>query len=243
VICTKKNHENVFSDLVGGIYLLEIHRIVRPGGFWVLSGPPVNYNRRWRGWNTTMEDQKSDYNKLQSLLTSMCFKKYAQKDDIAVWQKLSDKSCYDKIAKNMEAYPPKCDDSIEPDSAWYTPLRPCVVAPTPKVKKSGLGSIPKWPERLHVAPERIGDVHGGSANGLKHDDGKWKNRVKHYKKVLPALGTDKIRNVMDMNTVYGGFAAALIDDPIWVMNVVSSYSANSLPVVFDRGLIGTYHDW
>jgi len=227
----------------GGIYLLEIHRIVRPGGFWVLSGPPVNYNRRWRGWNTTMEDQKSDYNKLQSLLTSMCFKKYAQKDDIAVWQKLSDKSCYDKIAKNMEAYPPKCDDSIEPDSAWYTPLRPCVVAPTPKVKKSGLGSIPKWPERLHVAPERIGDVHGGSANSLKHDDGKWKNRVKHYKKVLPALGTDKIRNVMDMNTVYGGFSAALIEDPIWVMNVVSSYSANSLPVVFDRGLIGTYHDW
>ncbi|CAH8254402.1 unnamed protein product [Arabidopsis lyrata] len=227
----------------GGIYLLEIHRIVRPGGFWVLSGPPVNYNRRWRGWNTTMEDQKSDYNKLQSLLTSMCFKKYAQKDDIAVWQKLSDKSCYDKIAKNMEAYPPKCDDSIEPDSAWYTPLRPCVVAPTPKVKKSGLGSIPKWPERLNVAPERIGDVHGGSASGLKHDDGKWKNRVKHYKKVLPALGTDKIRNVMDMNTVYGGFAASLIADPIWVMNVVSSYSANSLPVVFDRGLIGTYHDW
>ncbi|XP_010499731.1 PREDICTED: probable methyltransferase PMT20 [Camelina sativa] len=173
----------------------------------------------------------------------MCFKKYAQKDDIAVWQKLSDKSCYDKIAKNMEAYPPKCDDSIEPDSAWYTPLRPCVVAPTSKVKNSGLGSIPKWPERLNVTPERIGDVHGGSASGLKHDDGKWKNRVKHYKKILPGLGTDKIRNVMDMNTVYGGFAAALIEDPVWVMNVVSSYSANSLPVVFDRGLIGTYHDW
>ncbi|KAH0879774.1 hypothetical protein HID58_067168, partial [Brassica napus] len=227
----------------GGIYLLEIHRIVRPGGFWVLSGPPVNYNRRWRGWNTTMEDQKSDYNKLQSLLTSMCFKKYAQKDDIAVWQKLSDKSCYDKIAKNMEAYPPKCDDSIEPDSAWYTPLRPCVVAPTAKVKNSGLGSIPKWPERLNVAPERISDVHGGSASGLKHDDGKWKSRVKHYKNVLPALGTDKIRNVMDMNTVYGGFAAALVKDPVWVMNVVSSHSANTLPVVFDRGLIGTYHDW
>ncbi|CAN8290451.1 unnamed protein product [Cochlearia groenlandica] len=227
----------------GGIYLLEIHRIVRPGGFWVLSGPPVNYKRRWRGWNTTMEDQKSDYDKLQSLLTSMCFKKYAQKDDIAVWQKLPDKSCYDEISKNTDAYLPKCDDSIEPDSAWYTPLRPCVVPPTPKAEKSGLDSIPKWPERLNVAPKRISDVHRGSANGLKHDDSKWKNRVNHYKKVLPALGTDKIRNVMDMNTVYGGFAAALVKDPVWVMNVVSSYRANSLPVVFDRGLIGTYHDW
>jgi hypothetical protein len=65
----------------------------------------------------------------------------------------------------------------------------------------------------------------------------------HYKKLIPELGTDKIRNVMDMNTVYGGFAAALIDDPVWVMNVVSSYGANTLPVVYDRGLIGTFHDW
>ncbi|KAF3543669.1 hypothetical protein DY000_02008897 [Brassica cretica] len=34
-----------------------------------------------------------------------------------------------------------------------------------------------------------------------------------------------------------------VDDRLWVMNVVSSYAANTLPVVFDRGLIGTYHDW
>jgi hypothetical protein len=48
---------------------------------------------------------------------------------------------------------------------------------------------------------------------------------------------------MDMNTKYGGFAAALINDPVWVMNVVSSYAANSLGVIYDRGLIGTVNDW
>ncbi|KAJ8556404.1 hypothetical protein K7X08_029795 [Anisodus acutangulus] len=48
---------------------------------------------------------------------------------------------------------------------------------------------------------------------------------------------------MDMNTLYGGFAAAVVDDPLWVMNVVSSYAPNTLPVVYDRGLIGTLHDW
>jgi len=48
---------------------------------------------------------------------------------------------------------------------------------------------------------------------------------------------------MDMNTLYGGFAAALIDDPVWVMNVVSTYSPNSLSVIYDRGLIGTFNDW
>ncbi|KAM7250520.1 hypothetical protein ACFE04_022403 [Oxalis oulophora] len=226
----------------GGLYLLEINRILRPGGFWVLSGPPVNYKNRWRGWNTTVEDQKSDYDKLQELLTAMCFKLYNTKDDIAVWQKLPDSSCYTKLS-DPDSYPPKCDDSVEPDSAWYTPLRSCVVLPDQKLKKTALDVVPKWPERLHVAPERITEIHGGSAGAFKHDDSKWTVRAKHYKKLLPALGTPKIRNVMDMNTVYGGFAAAVIEDPLWVMNVVSSYAPNTLPVVFDRGLIGTYHDW
>ncbi|CAF2069779.1 hypothetical protein Bca4012_087393 [Brassica carinata] len=227
----------------GGVYLLEIHRILRPGGFWVLSGPPVNYENRWKGWDTTVEEQRSNYEKLQDLLSSMCFKLYAKKDDIAVWQKSPDNMCYNKLSNDPDAYPPKCDDSLEPDSAWYTPLRPCVVVPSPKLKKTDLESTPKWPERLHSTPERISDVPGGNGGLFKRDNSKWKTRAKHYKKLLPAVGSDKIRNVMDMNTAYGGLAAALVDDPLWVMNVVSSYAANTLPVVFDRGLIGTYHDW
>lgn len=172
----------------------------------------------------------------------MCFKLYSKRDDIAVWQKSSDSSCYNKLS-DPDAYPPKCDDSLEPDSAWYTPLRSCVVVPNPKHKRTSLMSVPKWPDRLHVPPERIAEIHGGSSSAMKRDDSKWKVRVKYYKKLLPAIGTDKIRNVMDMNTVYAGFAAALIGDPVWVMNVVSSYAANTLAVVYDRGLIGTYHDW
>lgn len=226
----------------GGIYLLEIHRILRPGGFWVLSGPPVNYEHRWRGWNTTTEEQKSNYDKLQRLLVSICFKPYNQKDDIAVWQKSSDGSCYENLDTNH--HPPKCDDGTEPDSAWYTPLSPCIVLQNQQTNhKAALESLPKWPQRLHTPPARVSNVRGGNGGRFKRDDSKWKAQVKHYKGLLPALGSDEIRNVMDMNTVYGGFSAALIHDPVWVMNVVSSYGANTLPVVFDRGLIGTYHDW
>ncbi|KAJ4773508.1 S-adenosyl-L-methionine-dependent methyltransferases superfamily protein [Rhynchospora pubera] len=225
----------------GGIYLMEIHRILRPGGFWVLSGPPINYENRWRGWNTTAAEQKSDLDKLKRLLTSMCFKLYNKKDDIAVWQKSLDNTCYEKLTPS--SYPPKCDDSLDPDSAWYTPMRSCITVPNPRFKKLALKSTPKWPERLNVAPERISVVPGGNAGVFKHDNSKWKNRVKHYKSLLPALGSDKIRNVMDMNTLYGGFAAALVKDPVWVMNVVSSYGINTLGAVYDRGLIGSNHDW
>ncbi|KAJ0774785.1 putative S-adenosyl-L-methionine-dependent methyltransferase [Helianthus annuus] len=221
----------------GGVYLIEVHRILRPGGFWVLSGPPINYEKQWRGWDTTIKEQKTNYEKLQELLTSMCFKLYNKKDDIAVWQKSSNISCYKQL-DTPNNYPPICDDAIEPDSGWYTPLRPCVNVPDQKYKKSSLQLITKWPKRLHVTPKRV-----ASDGAFKQDDNKWKIRVNYYKKLLPVIGTDKIRNVMDMNTVYGSLAAALVEDPLWVMNVVSSYAPNTLPVVFDRGLIGTFHDW
>ncbi|MBA0652149.1 hypothetical protein Goklo_019425 [Gossypium klotzschianum] len=97
-----------------------------------------------------------------------------------------------------------CDNSLEPDSAWNTSLRPCVLVLEPKLTKSALESLPKWPERLRVAPARTSD---------------------------------------SLNTVYGVLAAALVDDPLWVMNVVSSYAPNTLLVVYDRYLIGNYHDW
>ncbi|EPS59470.1 hypothetical protein M569_15334, partial [Genlisea aurea] len=226
----------------GGMYLFEIHRILRPGGFWALSGPPVNYEHRWRGWNTTIEEQRKDYENLQELLTSMCFDLYSKRDDIAVWKKSSDPSCYKKIG-SPDSYPPKCDDGIEPDTAWYTPMRSCIVHPDNKYRKLALETLPKWPERLNAAPERLADVHGGSKGNFQVDSSTWRKRVEQYKSLIPSIGRNEIRNVMDMNTIYGGFAAALIDDPLWVMNVVSSYSQSTLAVVYDRGLIGTYHDW
>jgi len=39
------------------------------------------------------------------------------------------------------------------------------------------------------------------------------------------------------------FAAALINLPVWVMNVVPIHEPDTLTFIFDRGLIGVYHDW
>jgi hypothetical protein len=39
------------------------------------------------------------------------------------------------------------------------------------------------------------------------------------------------------------FATALIDEPVWVLNVIPTTELDILPIVFDRGLIGMYHDW
>lgn len=49
-------------------------------------------------------------------------------------------------------------------------------------------------------------------------------------------------------TVYelvGRFAVALMENNLnsWVMNVVPVSGPNTLPVIYDRGLIGVMHDW
>lgn len=43
----------------------------------------------------------------------------------------------------------------------------------------------------------------------------------------------------------GRFAAALIENNLdcWVMNVVPVSGPNTLPVIYDRGLLGVMHDW
>jgi hypothetical protein len=54
---------------------------------------------------------------------------------------------------------------------------------------------------------------------------------------------DSFRNVMDMNANLGGFAASLRKKDVWVMNVVPSTESGKLKIIYDRGLLGTIHNW
>lgn len=42
---------------------------------------------------------------------------------------------------------------------------------------------------------------------------------------------------------YNRFAASLVNQSVWVMNVVPVHSPDTLPFIYERGLIGIYHDW
>lgn len=54
----------------------------------------------------------------------------------------------------------------------------------------------------------------------------------------------RFRNLLHLNAHLGGFATALIKDPLWFMNVVHvEANVNTPGVVFERGLIGTYQNW
>lgn len=65
------------------------------------------------------------------------------------------------------------------------------------------------------------------------------------KSYLTGMGIDwsNIRNIMDLKAINGGFAAALSQQKVWVMNVVPMHAPDTLPIIFERGLVGVYHDW
>ena len=123
------------------------------------------------------------------------------------------------------------------------------ILPLPKVKDidevSGC-AVEKWPIRLNTTPPRIrnDNIDGISVTTFNEDNQTWKRRVSYYGIILKSLSSGKYRNVMDMNAGIGGFAAAMVKYPVWVMNVVPFDAKNSsLGAIFERGLVGTYMDW
>ncbi|CAH9075387.1 unnamed protein product [Cuscuta epithymum] len=224
-----------------GLYLTEVDRVLRPGGYWILSGPPINWKTHWRGWERTKEDLKKEQDSIEDAAKRLCWKKVTEKGDLSVWQKpINHLGCTRSlsICKSSDA-----------DDAWYKDIESCIT-PLPEVSKADEvagGALVKWPERAFAVPPRIssGSVQGSiTTETFKEDNEVWKQRVTYYKKIASPLHQGQYRNVMDMNANLGGFAAALLKYPVWVMNVVpANVDPDTLGVIYERGFIGTYHDW
>ncbi|KAF7820890.1 putative methyltransferase PMT16 [Senna tora] len=230
-----------------GVYLNEVDRILRPGGYWILSGPPINWKKYWKGWERTKEDLNDEQNKIEKVASSLCWNKLVEKGDIAIWQKpINHLHC--KANRKLTQPRPFCQAN-NPDDAWYTDMQTCL-SPLPEVpdeEETAGGAVKKWPERLNAIPPRIqkGTIKGVTSGTFQKDSSLWEKRVSYYKQVNNQLGqSGRYRNLLDMNAYLGGFAAALSKDPVWVMNVVPPQAKlNTLGAIFERGLIGTYHDW
>ncbi|CAI8607549.1 unnamed protein product [Vicia faba] len=210
-------------------YFLEVDRLLRPGGYLVVSGPPVQWPKQDKEWSD-----------LQGVARALCYELIAVDGNTVIWKKPAGDTC---LPNQNEFGLELCDESDDPNSAWYFKLKKCVSRLSSAKGEYAVGSIPKWPERLTSPPPRS-TLLKNVADVYEADTRRWIRRVVHYKNSLNIkLGTAAVRNVMDMNAFFGGFAAALKSDPVWVMNVVPSRKPSTLDVIFDRGLIGVYHDW
>ncbi|KAJ0086202.1 hypothetical protein Patl1_08212 [Pistacia atlantica] len=225
----------------GGALLLELNRVLRPGGYFVWSATPV-YQK--------LPEDVGIWIAMSELTKSMCWDlKTIKKDKLngvaaAIYQKPTSNDCYKKRPKNE---PPLCNESDDPNAAWNVSLKPCMHRiPVDKSKRGSQWPL-QWPLRLEKPPYWLNSevgVYGKAApEDFTADYQHWKHVV--FNSYLNGIGIDwsNVRNVMDMRAVYGGFAAALKDLKMWVMNVVPIDSPDTLPIIYERGLFGLYHDW
>ncbi|XP_020592964.1 probable methyltransferase PMT18 [Phalaenopsis equestris] len=230
-----------------GLYLLEIDRVLRPGGFWILSGPPIHWKKYYRGWERSQQDLKHEQDAIEELATQICWKKVIEKEDLSIWQKpINHNKCIN--SRKIYKTPHICKNSSIADSAWYQKMKTCIT-PLPETSEDSAvagGELKKWPERALAVPPRIsqGTISGVTTKTFEEDSKMWKERIAYYKKLIPTLNRGRYRNVMDMNAKLGGFAAAIEKYQVWVMNVVPTNSdRDTLGVIYERGFIGTYQDW
>lgn len=226
----------------GGKLLLELNRVLRPGGYFVWSATPI--------YQTKPEDVEI-WEAMEKLTKSMCWElvNKTSKDAVngvavATFKKPTSNDCYEQRSQQE---PPLCPESDDPNAAWNVPLQACMHKVPVDASERGSQWPEQWPARVEKTPywllsSQVG-VYGKTApEDFSADNEHWKRVVKSY---LNGMGINwsSVRNVMDMRAVYGGFAAALKDLNLWVMNVVSIDSPDTLPIIYERGLFGMYHDW
>ncbi|KAM0899627.1 hypothetical protein ACQ4PT_021151 [Festuca glaucescens] len=211
----------------GGKLLLEMNRILRPGGYFVISSR-----------HGDLESEEG----ISASMTAVCWNTIAYSSDdvselgVKIFQRPASNEEYDLRAKKD---PPFCKEAQNKATAWYTPIKHCLHKAPAGIEERGSDWPEEWPKRLETFPDWLGDLQTRVAADHSH----WKAVVE--KSYLDGLGINwtNIRNVLDMKAVYGGFAAALSSEKVWVMNVVPVHAPDTLPVIFERGLIGVYHDW
>ncbi|RCV28110.1 hypothetical protein SETIT_5G379900v2 [Setaria italica] len=217
-----------------GILLLEVNRLLRAGGYFAWAAQPVYKHE---------EAQQEAWKEMEDLTARLCWELVKKEGYIAMWRKPLNNSCY--MNRDPAVKPPLCDTDDNPDDVWYVNLKACIS----RLPEIGEGPTPaQWPARLMDPPKRLQgvemDAYSSKNELFKAETKFWEDILEGYIRVFK-WRKFKLRNVMDMRAGFGGFAAALINRKFdcWVMNVVPVTEPNTLPVIYDRGLLGVAHDW
>lgn len=230
-----------------GILILELDRILRPGGYFIWTSPLVD------SAEALSSNNEQDGNSRRDLASRLCWSFWSQSDQTVVWKKTMNHSCY--FSRDMEASPKMCGRMHDTNSTWYPLLRSCIVGST---HNDGNRASRKKFGHDYLASSGL---RGFSNEELSDDSHIWSMMVKSYWSLFsplifsdhpkrpgqedPLTPSNIVRNVMDMNAVHGDFNAALLETgkSVWVMNVVPLSGPDTLSTIYHRGLVGVLHDW
>ncbi|ONK74081.1 uncharacterized protein A4U43_C03F2580 [Asparagus officinalis] len=232
-----------------GIFLVEVDRLLRPGGYFVWTSVS-NSHRSLRD----KENQKK-WTQIRDFAENLCWDMLSQQDETIVWKKTSKKKCY----SSRKSGPSICGKSHDTESPYYQLLNPCIGG-TRSQRWIPIEDRTPWPSRVNPNSTELA-IHDLHSEDLAEDALNWNSAVRNYWSLLsplifsdhpkrpgdedPSPPFNMLRNVLDMNARLGGFNAALLNagKSVWVMNVVPTSGPNYLPLILDRGFIGVQHDW
>ncbi|KAH1152875.1 hypothetical protein GYH30_048807 [Glycine max] len=202
----------------------DVFRILRPGGFFAWSATPVyrDDQRDWEVWNAMVTVTKA-----------MCWTVVAKTLDssgigLVIYQKPTSSSCYQERKGNT---PPLCENNDRKSiSSWYAKFSSCLI-PLPADGEGNMQSwsMP-WPQRLTSIPPSLSIESDAGEMFLKDS--------KHWSELVSDIYGDGL-SINWSSSNYNGHECWLCR----VMNVVPIDMPNTLTTIFDRGLIGMYHDW
>ncbi|KAJ6336147.1 hypothetical protein OIU78_012704 [Salix suchowensis] len=215
-----------------GILLLELDRLLRPGGYFAYSSPEAYAQD---------EEDLRIWREMSALVERMCWKVAVKRNQTVIWVKPLTNDCY--MEREPGTQPPLCKSDDDPDAVWDVSMEACITPYSDHNHKAKGSGLAPWPARLAAPPPRLADF-GYSNEMFEKDTEIWQQRVENYWNLLsPKIRPDTLRNLMDMKANLGSFAAALKSKDVWVMNVVHEDGPNTLKIIYDRGLIGTVHSW
>lgn len=237
----------IIWDKRDGMFLIEVDRVLKPGGYFVLTSP----TSKPRGSSSSTK-KGSMLTPIEELTQRICWSLLAQQDETLIWQKTMDVHCY---TSRKQGAVPLCKEEHDTQS-YYQPLIPCISGTTSKrwipIQNRSSG--------FHLSSVEL-EVHGVHPDDYFEDSEFWRSSLRNYWSLLtPLIFSDHpkrpgdedplppfnmIRNVMDMNARYGGLNAAFLEAKrsVWVMNVVPTRTQNTLPLILYQGFAGVLHDW
>ncbi|CAA3016582.1 probable methyltransferase PMT3 [Olea europaea subsp. europaea] len=134
-----------------GLILLELDRLLRPGGYFAYSFPEAYAQD---------EEDRRIWREISELVEHMCWR-IAAMDQTVIWQKPLTNDHY--LEKEPGTRPPLCQSDDDPDATWGMLMEPCI---TPYSDHKGSGLEP-WPARP-TFPPRLADF--GYSNEMFEKD-------------------------------------------------------------------------
>ncbi|EHA8592574.1 putative methyltransferase PMT28 [Cocos nucifera] len=210
----------------GGRLLLEMNRILRPGGYFIISTKHGDIDNEE---GATKHGDINSEEGMSTLMASICWNILAHTTDevnevsVRIYQRPASNDIYD-LRRTKE--PPFCKEDDKQDAAWYTPIKSCLHKVPAAIEQHGTDWPEEWPKRLETFPEWLGD----SQEKLTADHEHWKSIIN--KSYLNGIGIDwsNIRNIMDMKAIYGGY----IDFDFGDEMLITSFLGHAVTCYFIR---------